>query len=55
MRLLRRAAFCSALIALAANAQTAPATLTLDLERIDLDPSALGSLLVSTGKTLPVG
>jgi len=55
MRLLRRAAFCSALIALTANAQTATTPLILDLERIDLDPSALGSLLVSTGKTLPVG
>jgi outer membrane protein OmpA-like peptidoglycan-associated protein len=55
MHLLRRAAFCSALIALTANAQTATAPLILDLERLDLDPSALGSLLVSTGKTLNAG
>jgi outer membrane protein OmpA-like peptidoglycan-associated protein len=54
MRSSHGAAFCTLVVALAARAQT-PAPLKLDLERMDLDASALGSLLVATGQTLPAG
>ncbi len=54
MRLSQGAALFTAIFALAASAQTT-APPRLDLERMDVDPSALGSLVVPTGKTLPVG
>src|ERR1700687_3264113 len=55
MRFPCRAAVFSALIALTAKGQPASVPLTFDLERLDLDPAALGSLLGGTGKSLPAG
>jgi outer membrane protein OmpA-like peptidoglycan-associated protein len=52
MHFARGAMFCVGLIAVSAAAQTTT-RLTFDLERLELDPSAVGSLIVQTGRTLP--
>src|ERR1700737_1253017 len=52
MHFARGAMFCVGLIAVSAAAQTTT-RLSFDLERLELDPSAVSSLIVQTGRTLP--
>jgi outer membrane protein OmpA-like peptidoglycan-associated protein len=53
--MLKRAAMAGALVATPALAQTTTAGQSFEVERLDLNPGAEDSLLVSTGKALPEG